>query len=144
MCRQVAMTWDEIRIMAREPLATIGAHTLNHYNLKKMTETDARREMVQSREIIEQELQKPVLHFAYPYGNKDAAGPREFALARSAGFETAVVTRLGTVEAAHANHMHSLPRIMLSGRYQETALVNALVSGVPGRLANAGGAVNVG
>ena len=143
LCRAAAMTWDEIRLMAKHPLATIGAHTLNHYNLLKLPEDDARREIVESRIRIEGELNRPVRHFAYPYGNRDAAGPREFALARAAGYDTAVVTRLGPVELAHAQHLHALPRIMVSGRYQDTRCIEALISGVPSRLANGFRSLNV-
>jgi peptidoglycan/xylan/chitin deacetylase (PgdA/CDA1 family) len=143
LCRNAAMTWDELRLMADEPLATIGAHTLNHYNLLKLPEADARREILESGRRIESELGRKVEHFAYPYGNKDAAGLREFKLAREAGYSSAVVTRLGTVAAGHANHLHSLPRIMVSGRYQDASYIDALISGVPGRLANGFKALNV-
>ena len=37
------------------------------------------------------------LHLAYPYGDRIAAGHREFALARAAGFKTAVTTRPGMI-----------------------------------------------
>jgi peptidoglycan/xylan/chitin deacetylase (PgdA/CDA1 family) len=143
LCRNAAMTWDELRLMAKEPLATIGAHTLNHYNLGKLPEADARREIIESGKQIESELGRKVEHFAYPYGNKDAAGPREFRLAREAGYSSAVVTRLGTVSAGHVNHLHALPRIMVSGRFQDASFIEALISGVPGRLANGFKALNV-
>ena len=39
--------------------------------------------MATSRARIEAELQRQVLHLAYPYGDRIAAGPREFALAQS-------------------------------------------------------------
>ena len=38
--------------------------------------------MAISRARIEDALQRPVLHLAYPYGDQPAAGPREFALAQ--------------------------------------------------------------
>ena len=135
-CREVAMTWNEIRLMAQNPLATIGAHTLNHYNLLKLSAEDALSEMRQSKSQIENQLCTAVKHFAYPYGNIDAAGPREFALCKTAGFESGVVTRLGSLWPEHAEHLHALPRIMISGRYQSRSAVEALVSGVPAMLAN--------
>jgi peptidoglycan/xylan/chitin deacetylase (PgdA/CDA1 family) len=143
ICRKAAMTWDEIRLMAREPLATIGAHTLNHYNLLKLSADDARQQMSESGQRIAAELGQPIKHFAYPYGNKDAAGLREFEMAKAAGYHSAVVTRLGTVQSAHANHLQALPRVMVSGRYQKQRYIDALVSGVPGRLANKFSGLNV-
>lgn len=143
LCRNAAMNWDEIRTMASEPLATIGAHTLNHYNLMKLPETDAQREIVESGQRIAAETRKPVHHFAYPYGNRDAAGPREFKLCAEAGYQTGVVTRLGTVTADYANHTKALPRIMVSGRFQNLSSIETLMSGVPGRLANKLSGLNV-
>jgi peptidoglycan/xylan/chitin deacetylase (PgdA/CDA1 family) len=136
LCRTAAMTWDEIRDMASDPLATIGAHTLNHYNLLKLPEADARREIMESRQRVADEIGKPIQHFAYPYGNRDAAGPREFRLNAEAGYMSGVVTRLGTVTDGYADHIHALPRIMLSGRFQNLRTIETLISGVPGRLAN--------
>ncbi len=136
ICREAAMTWDEIRLMAKNPLATIGAHTLNHYNLSKLSVADARREIIESGLRVSTELDTPVRHFAYPYGNVDAAGKREFELCKSAGYETSVVTRLGAVWPEHRNHLQALPRIMVSGRYQDLAYIDALVSGVPAMLSN--------
>jgi peptidoglycan/xylan/chitin deacetylase (PgdA/CDA1 family) len=136
LCRNAAMTWDEIRRMAQNPLATIGAHTLNHYNLLKLSSADAEAEMLGSKQQIEFQLGQTVKHFAYPYGNVDAAGPREFALCKAAGFETSVVTRLGVLWPEHVQHIHALPRIMISSRYQNHSAIEALVSGVPALLAN--------
>ena len=143
-CRSAAMTWDEIRIMTAEPLATIGAHTLNHYNLRKLAESEARREIVESGARIAAEIGRPVQHFAYPYGNKDAASHREFKLCADAAYTSSVVTRLGTVTPDYNNHLHALPRIMVSGRFQNLRSIETLISGVPGRLANGGRALNVG
>jgi peptidoglycan/xylan/chitin deacetylase (PgdA/CDA1 family) len=142
-CRNAAMNWDEIRAMANQPLATIGAHTLNHYSLKRLPAEDAQCEIIESGKRIEAELGQPIQHFAYPYGNKDAAGPREFQIAKSYGYATAVVTRLGPVQSEHRNHMHALPRIMVSGRYQNTHYIEALISGIPSRLSNKFQSMNV-
>jgi peptidoglycan/xylan/chitin deacetylase (PgdA/CDA1 family) len=135
-CRKAAMTWDEIRQMNAEPLATIGAHTLNHHNLLKLPEADARREIIESKRLVEAQLGQPVEHFAYPYGNTDAASPREFAICQAAGFKTAVATRLGNVFPQHHNHLFGLPRIMVSGRFQKKRYIQTLISGLPAFTAN--------
>jgi peptidoglycan/xylan/chitin deacetylase (PgdA/CDA1 family) len=136
ICRNTAMTWQELRDISANPLVTIGAHTLNHYNLSKLPEVDARFEIIESGRVIAAQLAKPVEHFAYPYGNRDAAGPREFGIAAEAGYRSSVVTRLGTLQPQHSHHLQALPRIMISGRFQNTRYIEALISGVPGRLAN--------
>ncbi len=66
---------------------TIGAHTISHCNLANETYDEAEREMRLCRERIETQIQKPVAHLAYPYGDKHAAAMREFALAEKLGFK---------------------------------------------------------
>ena len=142
-CRDVIMTWDELRQMAKHPLASIGAHTMNHYAVKRLPAEDATREIFDSRGKLERELGMPVRHFAYPYGNVAHAGARDFQIAADAGFITSVTTRLGTAFPEHARHMQALPRIMVSGKYQEARWLQVLATGLPGRLSNKGRRLNV-
>ncbi len=143
MCQDQFMTWDEVRQMAGHPLATIGAHTLNHYAVARLSEDEARTEILASGKRLQSELALPVKHFAFPYGNIGHAGPRDFQLSKEAGYVTAVTTRLGSVYPEHASHLHALPRIMVSGKYQETRWLKVLASGLPGRLKNLGQRLNV-
>jgi peptidoglycan/xylan/chitin deacetylase (PgdA/CDA1 family) len=78
------MSWDELRIMAADPLVHIGAHTKDHFAVAKLPETDAMEQMVGSADRIAQELGKRPVHFAYPYGDPGSAGPRDFELAKTA------------------------------------------------------------
>ncbi len=138
------MNWREIAELARDPLCTFGAHTIHHYAVARLGEREALAEMVESARIVEMETGRRAAHFAYPYGYKAAAGPRDFALAGQAGFDTAVTTRHGVVYPAHAEHRHALPRISLNGRFQAVRYVDTLLSGLPTRLVNRGRAMNVG
>ncbi len=128
-CRRLCMSWDELKSFARDPLVAVGAHGVTHCNLARQREEIAAREMTDSRARIEKVLQRPVLHLAYPYGNRDAAGPREFALARAAGFRTAVTTRPGMVFPESVGHLTALPRVSLNGNYQDTRILPVLTSG---------------
>ena len=129
ICRDLCMSWDELKAFAGDPLVTIGAHTITHPNLAKQSEQVALNELRTSRERIEAALGRPVLHLAYPYGDKIAAGPREFALARAAGFKTAVTTRPGMIFPESAGHMTALQRVSLNGNYQEARILPVLTSG---------------
>jgi len=129
IARELCMSWDELRAFAADPLVTVGAHTISHCNLARESETGAQHQMRDSRSRIENELQKPALHFAYPYGDKPAAAAREFAMARALGFKTAVTTRPGMVFPENAAHMTALPRISLNGNYQNTRFLSVLTSG---------------
>ncbi|MCA0023056.1 polysaccharide deacetylase family protein [Mesorhizobium sp. B263B1A] len=132
------MTWSEIRAIAAHPLVTIGAHTINHSNLKRLSEADARHEIVGVKSILRAELGEEPRHFAYPYGYASAVGCREVGFVRDAGYTSAVTTRHGVLRAEHAGFLHALPRISVNGRYQNLAHIRTMLSGVTTPLANAG------
>jgi peptidoglycan/xylan/chitin deacetylase (PgdA/CDA1 family) len=129
ICRDLCMTWDELKSFASDPLVAIGAHTITHCNLAHQSEEVAREELAISRARIEEKLQRPVQHLAYPYGDSCAAGAREFALAASAGYKTAVTTRPGVVFPEGAGYLTALPRVSLNGNYQEARILPVLTSG---------------
>jgi peptidoglycan/xylan/chitin deacetylase (PgdA/CDA1 family) len=134
---------ETLRSLAGAPGVTIGAHTLSHPMLAKHPEDVARREMAGSKAWLEEALEVPVRHFAYPVGDPGSAGPREFALAKEAGFASAVTTRPGHLFAEHAEHLHALPRVSLNGLHQSEAALKALLSGLPFLLWNRGRKVAV-
>jgi peptidoglycan/xylan/chitin deacetylase (PgdA/CDA1 family) len=138
------LPWETLRALAGAPGVTIGAHTLTHPMLAKHDEAFARDEISDSRTRLEAELGIPIRHFAYPVGDPTSAGPREFALAREAGFASAVTTRPGHLFTEHAEHLHALPRVSLNGLHQSEAAVKALLSGLPFWLWNRGRRVNAG
>jgi peptidoglycan/xylan/chitin deacetylase (PgdA/CDA1 family) len=129
ICGDLCMSWDELKPLADDPLVTVGAHTITHCNLARQTEEIASHELAISRARIEQALQRPAVHLAYPYGDKIAAGAREFALARAAGYKTAVTTRPGMVFPESADHLTALSRVSLNGNYQDTRIFPVLTSG---------------
>ncbi|MBR1123643.1 polysaccharide deacetylase family protein [Bradyrhizobium lablabi] len=129
ICRELCLSWDELKSFADDPLVTIGAHTITHCNLAKQSEDVALHELTESRKRIEQAIGREVLHLAYPYGDKIAAGTREFALAKAAGFKTAVTTRPGMIFPESADHLTALQRVSLNGNYQEARILPVLTSG---------------
>jgi peptidoglycan/xylan/chitin deacetylase (PgdA/CDA1 family) len=129
ICRELCMSWDELKPFAEDPLISFGAHSITHCNLARQPSEIASQEVGTSRARIEHALQRPVVHLAYPYGDKIAAGTREFALARAAGFKTAVTTRPGMIFPGSAAHLTALPRVSLNGNYQDTRILPVLTSG---------------
>jgi peptidoglycan/xylan/chitin deacetylase (PgdA/CDA1 family) len=128
-CKDLCMSWQEIAQLARDPLVTIGAHTVNHLALAKLPEKTVRSEMDLSRTVIESALGARPAHLSYPYGDAGSAGPREFAIAAQLGFKTGVTTRPGMLFRAHAKRLTALPRISLNGEYQQLRYVRVLLSG---------------
>ena len=129
ICHELCMSWDELKPFAAEPLITIGAHSITHCNLARQSGEIASQELTVSRERIEAVLQGPVVHLAYPYGDKIAAGAREFALAHTAGYKTAVTTRPGMIFPESGKHLTALPRVSLNGNYQDARILPVLTSG---------------
>ncbi len=141
--RAAIMNWREITELAKDPLCTIGAHTIHHYALARLSQKDALFEMNESASVLEAELGERPRHFAYPYGGPEAAGEREFRLARKCGFDSATTTRHGVLYPAHVDHLHALPRVSLNGNFQATRYVKTQLSGLPTRLVNRGAELNV-
>jgi len=143
LCRDLCMDWQEIIELAADPLVTIGAHTVNHNILKKMTDESAvRAEMAMSRSVLEAALGKRPEHLAYPVGDPTSAGPREFRIAAELGFKTAVTTRPGVLFKAHREHLTALPRISVNGDFQRQRYLEVLMSGAATAMWNAFRRVN--
>lgn len=128
-CRSEAMTWDDVRKIAADPLCTIGAHTINHFAVARLPADEALAEATLSRSRIAVEIGRVPEVFAYPYGDAGSAGPRDFDLIREAGFAAAVTTRKGLIFPAHKDHLTALPRLSLNGGYQKLRYVDVLLSG---------------
>jgi peptidoglycan/xylan/chitin deacetylase (PgdA/CDA1 family) len=120
-CTDLCMGWEELAELAADPLVTIGAHTVTHPMLAKVSAQSARSELDLSRTVIEAALMTRPEHLAYPVGDPTSAGPREF--------KTAVTTRPGVLFAEHKDCLTALPRISLNGEYQRLRYVRVLLSG---------------
>jgi peptidoglycan/xylan/chitin deacetylase (PgdA/CDA1 family) len=128
-CEELCMSWPELAQLASDPLVTIGAHTVNHPMLAKLSNDTVRSEMDLSRSVIEAALAVRPEHLSYPIGDRSSAGAREFEIAAELGFKTAVTTRPGVLFPEHAQHLTALPRISLNGEYQRLRYVSVLLSG---------------
>ena len=84
------LTWDKIKLM--QGLVKFGAHTVNHVRLTEIDQETARKEISESKAIIEENLGVKVKHFAYPYGLFDEHVVKSV---KESGFESACTTRSG-------------------------------------------------
>lgn len=117
-CRSLIMDWSELQVFADEPLCTIGAHTVHHYELSKLAPHRARSEVLESIRTLEIQLGTRPRHLSYPIGSRVAAGPREYQMSRELGLASAVTTLPGGLYTRHVNALHALPRISLNGNFQ--------------------------
>jgi peptidoglycan/xylan/chitin deacetylase (PgdA/CDA1 family) len=128
-CRELIMDWGELKTFVDEPLCTIGAHTVHHFELAKLDKERARQEINQSIQVIKAQYGEAPHHLSYPIGGTDSAGQREYDIAKELGLVSAVTTRPGGLYYRHKDQMTALPRISLNGRFQERRYVDVLTTG---------------
>jgi peptidoglycan/xylan/chitin deacetylase (PgdA/CDA1 family) len=138
IAERLCLDWDGLQHLAQHPLCTIGVHTLTHPMLAKHDGFVVRHELEESRRQIEMHTGLPARHLAYPVGDLTSAGPRDYQIAASLGFASAVTTRPGLIFSAHRAHPTALPRLSLNGNWQTLDSLEMLLSGVPFLLWNRG------
>jgi peptidoglycan/xylan/chitin deacetylase (PgdA/CDA1 family) len=92
--KDLMLSWDDVQALAGLGF-TIGAHTVNHPILSRVTLDRARREIEGSRAMIEAACGRPPRAFAYPNGGAGDYTPEIARLVEQAGFSCAVTTRFG-------------------------------------------------
>jgi len=76
--QESVMNWDEVISLSKDPLCSIGAHTVNHYALSNISLDDVRKEIEESRDVIKKKIGMNPNHLAYPYGPYDSATKSKF------------------------------------------------------------------
>ncbi len=124
-----AMSIDQLLTLNDDALVTLGAHTVNHYSLSMLQLAEATWEVLECKLYLETLLQKPVEHFAYPYGSMDEVGEREAKIVQETGFITGTTTRVANIFKQHKNHFFALPRIPLIESPKEKRFFKMSLSG---------------
>lgn len=91
---RLGLSRDELLDLAAEPLCTIGAHTITHPRLDSLSDEEQRREIVQSKEELENLVGHALRHFSYPHG---AYNDVSLAIVRECGFCSALMAWGGVV-----------------------------------------------
>jgi peptidoglycan/xylan/chitin deacetylase (PgdA/CDA1 family) len=98
---------EELREMARHPLVTIGSHGLWHRNFAQLTTDEARFELTESKQRLEEIVAGKVDLLAWPYGE---CSPELERLSGACGYRASWSVWKGT------NGAHSRWRVPLGGR----------------------------
>lgn len=88
------LSWSDIELMGRSGI-TFGAHTVSHPILTALSLSEARNEILASKETIEKRLGTPVRLFAYPNGTSGDFNEPIKDILKEAGFLGAVTTLWG-------------------------------------------------
>lgn len=114
------MTWDEIRGLAARG-ATIGSHTHDHVVLHDRQPPDeVERQIVRSKEAIEEQLGTVCAHFSYPHGAPRDVSPSAVGAVAAAGYSTGLMNVGGPVRAGMVSRF--LPRMPVVSSAPEEAL----------------------
>ena len=86
--KALMLSWEQVREMSNSGIS-FGSHTLTHPFLTRIPRKHAQREILLSKDIIEQQIGKPVTTFAYPSGNFNSEIK---GIVKDAGYSAAVST----------------------------------------------------
>lgn len=133
---QHAIEWDMLAELRDDPLVEIGGHTVTHPRVSTLQRSEALAELAGCRARLRERLGVDARHFAFPYGRAADAGPRDFDLARQAGYASAATTRKGLLRLGDSRNRavdpYSLPRNTLNGAHRSLLLAEAQLAGVTG------------
>lgn len=119
---QYFMNWREAEALAKAGW-TIGSHGVDHLDLTKQDAVSVERELSDSKQEIENRLERPCEHFAYTWGRFTPSLQNSV---NRAGYTSAVSGLHGPV-AARADYF-ALPRIDIRAEYEMQDFA-AVVSG---------------
>jgi peptidoglycan/xylan/chitin deacetylase (PgdA/CDA1 family) len=112
--KELALSWNQVIELSKEELVSIGAHTVTHPALNKLSLEEAKDEILNSKSLLENKTGIPIEHFSYPFGSKHEVGDREFQLVKELGFKTSTTTRLANIFSEHSEHLEALPRLTIN------------------------------
>jgi len=92
-----SMTRAEVKELAASPWAAVGAHTQSHTALSALTQEQQRKEILKSKQDLENIIGKEITTFSYPFGRKSDYNRTSVALCREAGFKKAASNFSGQV-----------------------------------------------
>lgn len=100
------MNWDELSCLDPK-LITIGSHTFTHPILLALKENEINFELLQSRYLLEEKVQRSINYFCYPNGSYD----ERVCTAVKKNYCAAVTVESGVLNGENKHDLHKLPRI---------------------------------
>ncbi|MGB9597316.1 MAG: polysaccharide deacetylase family protein [Candidatus Poribacteria bacterium] len=103
------LNWQQVKEMSDNGIY-FGSHGVRHLFLTKHKDKDIEYELKASKEVIEDNIEKPVIFFSYPYGD---CNKKVFDLVKKAGYESAFSLRPEFFSNKCRNYNYNLPRIAI-------------------------------
>ena len=105
------LTVDELLTLVKDGQFDVGAHTVSHPVLSRLTPVEQQREIHQCKRGLEEWLGREVSSFAYPYGSRSDYTAETTRLVAGAGYESACGNFPGFVW--QGNDCLQLPRLLM-------------------------------
>ena len=105
------MSWEEVRLLAADPLVEIGSHTISHPVVANLCNGELHDEIAGSKQFIENKLGLPIVSFSYPYGQRTHYSQDTIAELRESGYSCAV-TGVEAINGSGAN-LYEMHRIWI-------------------------------
>ena len=110
-----SLTWGQLREMANDPLVTIASHTISHpRDLRELSDDELAKEVLQSKNILEERLRKEIHYFTYPEGHVDAR-VKQWVI--SAGYQMAF-----SMNDSDEKYAGESPDLLTLGRFGQSRL----------------------
>ena len=105
LCEKLALTWEQLKEMVDSGLCTLGAHSMTHPGLTRISADEVRDELMESKRIIEEHLPIKVKHFSYPHSMENL---KIQTLLKETGYKTATMGYGGKVR--NGDNLYKLNR----------------------------------
>lgn len=86
------LSWCSIEELAQNPLFTFGSHGMTHVSMRHLSKEQTVKDLRESKQLLEEHLQKQVDYYAFPYGQKKDFGHATPELLQEIGFKAAFTT----------------------------------------------------
>ena len=86
------LSWCYIEKLAQNPLYTFGSHGMTHVSMRHLSKEQTVKDLRESKQLLEEHLQKQVDYYAFPYGQKKDFGHATPELLQEIGFKAAFTT----------------------------------------------------
>ncbi|MFM7323112.1 MAG: polysaccharide deacetylase family protein [Armatimonadota bacterium] len=136
------MDWDTLRDLEGSGLVEIASHTVSHPDdIGLLSLEKQKKELIDSKAVLERELGHPVPYFAYPVGKGDA---ETFAAVERAGYTMAFTMHAGPAEESpsilrlnrtiHSRYRKAWEESRDAARYAPAAVFETEIADQPVRL----------
>ncbi len=122
-------TWDNLREMQKSGLITVASHTVNHLNMKNLSDAEIEREVLESKMVLEKELGITIDYFTYPEGDFTERAKEKV---KNVGYKAALSMSLDPRQERAANESEDLLAIMRFGQSRFNEAIEQSSSGTSG------------